>query len=93
MATTIFYQILWVYFTYEPQQYDTIGFSRKKSLRLERYIFFRLNAGHKPSHQSRSNSMYKVHLQISLALIFIFDLPLKPKVVHIRKNYKLSIFS
>ena len=32
-------------------------------------------------------------MQIFLAIIFVFDLPLKLRVVHIGKNYKISIFS
>ena len=51
------------------------------------------NAGLKPSLQSRSNSIYRILLQIFLARIFVFNLPLKLRVVHIRKNYKISIFS
>ena len=29
MAPTILIKFLWVYSTFEPQQYDTIGYSRK----------------------------------------------------------------
>ena len=60
-------------------------------------IFFNFfsspNAGLKPSLQSRSNSIYRILLQIFLAIIFVFDLPLKLRIVHIGKNYKISIFS
>ena len=51
------------------------------------------NAGLKPSLQSRSNSIYRILLQIFLATIFVFYLPLKLRVVHITKNYKISILS
>ena len=44
----------------------------------------------KPTHQSRSNSIYTILLQIFLAIIFVFDLPLKLRVVHMRK--KLILF-
>ena len=47
------------------------------------------NAGPKPTHQSRSNSICRILLQIFLAIIFFFDLPLKLRVVHISKNYKI----
>ena len=63
---------------------------------MEKYIlnfFPSPNAGPKPTHQSRSNSIYRILLQIFLAIIFVFYLPLKLKVVHIRKNCKISIFS
>ena len=60
-------------------------------------IFFKSfpssNAGLNLTHQSRSNSIYRILLQIFLAIIFVFYLPLKLRVVHIRKNYKISIFS
>ena len=35
-GSNYFDQILWVYSTFEAQQYDTIGFSQKKSLKLEK---------------------------------------------------------
>ena len=60
-------------------------------------IFFKSfpspNAGPKPNHQSRSNSIYRILLQIFLAIIFVFDPPLKLRVVHIGKSYKISILS
>ena len=61
-------------------------------------IFFKIffpspNVGPEPTHQSRSNSIYRILLQIFLAIIFVFDLPLKLRGVHIGKNYKISIFS
>ena len=43
--------------------------------------------------QSLSNSMYGLALQIYLAGIYVFDLPLKLRVVHIRKKFKISIVS
>ena len=67
----------------------------EKSLKLEKYIlnFFSLLTQVQPTHQSRSNSLYRVLLQIFLDIIFVFGLPLKLRVVHIGKNYKISIFS
>ena len=44
------------------------------------------NVGPKPTNQSRSNSTCRILLQISLAHIYVFDLPLKLRVIHIRKN-------
>ena len=58
-----------------------------------KFFFPYPNAVPKPTHQSRSNSIYMILLQIFLAIIFVFDLPLKLMVVHIGKNYKISIFS
>ena len=51
------------------------------------------NAGPKATHQSRPNSIYRILLQIFLAIIFVFDLSLKLRVVNIGINYKISIFS
>ena len=51
------------------------------------------NVAPKPTHQSRSDSISRALLQISLALIFVFNLPLKLRVVYIRKKFKISIFS
>ena len=65
-------------------------------LKLEKYFFNFFpfpNAGPKPTHHSRSNSIYRILLQIFLAIIFVFDIPLKLRVVHVGKNYKISLFS
>ena len=56
------------------------------------FSFSSFNVGPKPTHQSRSNSIYRILLQIFLAIIFVFNLPLKLSVVHTRKN-KIYIFS
>ena len=50
---------------------------------------------HKPIDRSLSNSISRVLLQISRAVFFFFSflLPLKLRVVHIRKKFKFSIFS
>ena len=40
-----------------------------------------------PTDQSRLNSIYMVLSQILLVHIFVFDLPLKLRVVHIRKKF------
>ena len=50
------------------------------------------NVGPELTHQCHSNPIYRALLQISLARIFVFDLPLKLRVVHIRKHLKF-IFS
>ena len=44
----------------------------------------------KPTDQSRSHSISRVPLQISLARFFVFDLPPKLRVVLIRKKLKFS---
>ena len=46
----------------------------------------------KPIYRSRSNSISRVLLQISLAFFLCFPLPLKLRVVHMRKKLKM-IFS
>ena len=51
------------------------------------------NVAPKPTGQSRSNSVSKVPLQISLAHFFVFDLPSKLRVVDIRKKIFIFIFS
>ena len=88
--------MLWINSTFETEQCDTSEFSRKNP-RNWKNIFFKFfpspNAGHEPTYQSCSNSIYSILLQIFLAIIFVFDLPLKLRVVHIRNNYKISIFS
>ena len=43
----------------------------------------------KPTSRSRSHSISRVPLQISLARLFVFDLPSKLKVVHIRNKNKI----
>ena len=58
------------------------------------FIFFvSPNVGPKPTDQSRTNSIYIVLLQISLIPIFLFDVSSKLRVVHIRKKFKILIFS
>ena len=47
----------------------------------------------KPAGQSRSHSISMVPLQISLAHFFVFGLPSKLRVVHIRKKFKIFLFS
>ena len=51
------------------------------------------NVAPKPTDQSHSHSISRVPLQISLALSFVFYLPSKFSVVHIRKKFKIFIFS
>ena len=48
------------------------------------------NVSPKPTGQSRSHSISRVPLQISVARFFVFDLPSKLRIVHIRKNIKFS---
>ena len=68
------------------------------------YFYFRATLGVKEVLQSSkfSTSIFLWFLVLHhshslkmcfLAIIFVFDLPLKLRVVHIGKNYKLSIFS
>ena len=61
-----FHKILWIYCTYEPQQYGSVGFSRKKNL-VTRIIFFKIfylspNVALKVNDQSCSNSIFRVLL-------------------------------
>ena len=51
------------------------------------------NVAPKPTGQSSSHSISRVPLQISSAHCFVFDLPLNLRVVHIRKKFKIFIFS
>ena len=51
------------------------------------------NVAPKPTSQSRSHSISRVLLQISPADFFIFPLPLKLRVVHMRKKLNILIFS
>ena len=51
------------------------------------------NVALKLTHQSRSHSISRVPLQLSPAYFFVFDLPSKLRVVHIRKKFKIYIFS
>ena len=46
----------------------------------------------KPTHQSRWKSISRVLSQISRTFVLVFPLPLRLRVVHIKK-YKISIFS
>ena len=50
------------------------------------------NVAPKLTGQSRSHSVSRVPLQISLAHFFVFDLPPKLRIVHIRKKFNI-IFS
>ena len=67
-----------------------------KSLKLEKWFWIFCsspNVAPKPTSQSRSHSISRVPLQIFLAYFFVFDLPSKLRVVHIRKKFKILIFS
>ena len=86
---------MWVYSTFEAQQYDTIGYPRK-ILQNKKNIFlvFYLsrNVAPKPIDQSCSNSIFRVLLQLSRARPFHFQPTLNIKdtlmlmVVHIKKQ-------
>ena len=95
MAPTILIKFCGLIVHSKPNNVILANFSRK--IPETGKIFFKSfpspNAGHKPTHQSRSNSLYRILLKIFLAIIFVLDLPLKLRVVHIGKNYKISIFS
>ena len=74
--------------------YMTLSAIPGKSFKLEKVFFNLLPIAFlslKPSHQSRSNSMYTILLQIFPAIIFVFDLPLKLRVVHIRTRRPLKV--
>ena len=62
-----FHQILWVYCTFELQQYGTVGFSRKKN------PYPSPNVAPKPTDQSSSNSIFGALLQLTPALPFHFQ--------------------
>ena len=51
------------------------------------------NVAPKPTGQSHSKSISKAPLQTSLAHFFVFDLHPQLRVVHIRKKFKICIFS
>ena len=61
------------------------------SVRLS--VCLSLNVEPKPIDRSHSKPIYGVLSQISRAMFLIFPLPLKLMVVHIRKKFKISIFS
>ena len=87
---------MWVYSTFEAQQYDTISFSRKNPWNWKNIflIFFRLL---KQGLNQLINLVQNRHLGSSckyLEPIFpVFTLTLKLRVVHIRKKFKILIFS
>ena len=84
---------MWTNSTFETEQYDTIGFSRKNSWNHKKWFLIfcpSSNVAPKQSGQSRSHSISRVPLQISLAHFFVFDLLSKLWVDHIRKNLKFS---
>ena len=70
---------------------------KEKSLKLEKqFLIFCQSAqiAPKPNDQCRSYSISRVPLQISSARFFsVFELPPKLRVVHIKKKFKISIFS
>ena len=90
----IFIKFLWVYCTFEPQQYGTIGFSRKILVTRIIYLIFSLppTVAPKPTDQSCSNSIFMVLLQLSPAPSFRFRPTLNIKdtlmlrIVHIRNK-------
>ena len=92
---------MWVYSTFEAQQYDTIGFSRKILETRNFFLIFCLsrNVGPKPTDQSCSNSISGSPCKYFLSpffflsfLFFFFDLLSKWRVVHIRKKLKMFVF-
>ena len=92
MGPTILIKFCGYYRTFETQQYGTIGFSRESPWNWKNIFFPSPNVGPKPADQSSSNSIYRALLQISLACIIVFDLPLKLIVVHIRKKLKFLFY-
>ena len=90
-----FHQILWVYCTFEPQQYSTFDFSQKYPCNQNNiFLIFYLspNVAPKPNGQSCSDSISTVLLQLSPARPFHFRPTLNIKdilmlrVVHIRNR-------
>ena len=70
-----FHKILWIYSAFEPQQYDSIGYSRKILQTKEKYfLIFYLSPKlqPKPTDQSCSNSIFRVLLQLSPVRPFHF---------------------
>ena len=70
--------------------------SPEKSLKLEKlFLIFNPspNVAPKPIGRSRSHSIPRILLQISLTLFYVFDLLSKVRVDHIRKKIKIFIFS
>ena len=86
---------MWVYCTFEPQEYDNIGFSRKNSINRKIYFFIFYpspNVAPTPTDRSCSNSIFRVVLQLFPAHPFHFWPTLNIKgtlmlrVVHIRNK-------
>ena len=97
MVPTIFIKVCEFIVHSKPNNMTLSGFPGK--ITETRKIVFNFlsvaspNVACKLNDQSRSNSICRIPLQVSLALFFIFDLPTKLRVVHIRKIIKIFIFS
>ena len=86
------HEILWIHCKFEPQLYDTIGYSRKISETKKKVLIFHQspNVATKPTDQSCSNSIFRIHLQISPGH-FYFRRTLKIKgSLHNKQAYELS---
>ena len=84
-----------MYSTFKPQQYGTMGYSRK--IFETKKIFFLIfypspSLATKPTDQSCSNSISRVPLEISLARFFRFLSTLKFKGNSHKKKFKILIF-
>ena len=79
-----FHHILWVYCTFEPQQYGTIGFSRKNLRSYKIYCNFLSVA--KRSAYTTDQSIFRALLQLSPVRPFHFWPTLKIMVAHIRNK-------
>ena len=96
MAPIIFIKFSGFIVYSEPNNMTLSAFPEKKSLKLEKlFLIFNPspNVAPKPTGRSRSHSIPRVPLRISLAHFFVFDLLSKLTVVHIRKKLKILIFS
>ena len=90
MARTIFIKFCGFIIHSNPKNMALSDFP-EKILVIRNIIFFIFypspNVAPKPTGRSRSHSIPRVPLQISLATFFVLDLPPKLRVVHIRKKF------
>ena len=85
MAITIFIKFCGFVVHFNPNNIALSDFPEKIFVPRKSLIFYPSpNIAPKPTGQSRSHSISRVPLQISLARFFVFDLHSKLRVVYIR---------
>ena len=77
MALKIFIQFCGFIEHSQPNNVIIVNFPGKipETGKIVFKFFPSLNAGPKPTHESHSNSIYRIFLQIFLAIIFVFFSP------------------